>query len=161
MSEAYLCIEKDGISAFPNIGFGPDSNKSTKLFVEAISALKNTVGSQLNESLALLKNVYAECSETNWDGYDAPPISPNAYWETMSFIRLLPSWIPKPDILGGTDGEIILEWYKNSSRLFAISITGKNELIYAGLFGPYSRNGSTYFGNSIPEEIINYIQKIN
>lgn len=162
MSDAYLCTEKDGISGFPNIGFSSDSNKSTKLFAKAIGALRNTIsmGRPYADTIELLNSVFTESSEENWDGYDALPVTANAYWEARSLIEMLPSNLKMPDILGGTDGEIILEWYRDSRRLFAISITGKNELIFAGLIGPNSIRGTTYFGDSIPEEIIKYIQKI-
>lgn len=162
MKNAYLHVERDGIIGVPMMGFGPDSSTLKKLVAEIISHLRNTVtiGRPLSETLNLLKSVFKQCSVENWDGYGALPVTSGAYLEARSFIEQLPSWLPKPDILGGPDGEIILEWYRNSRRLFAISITGGNKLIFAGLFGPNSRRGATYFGDSIPEEIINYIQKV-
>lgn len=107
MSNASLCAERDGITGLTMIGFGPESSTLKKLFSEAIGTV--TIRRPLSETFNSLKRVYKKCSVKNWDGYDALPITPDAYWEAASFIKGLPSWLPKPDISGGPDGEIVLE----------------------------------------------------
>ena len=46
-----------------------------------------------------LFQVYQECSEENWDGYDAQLISKETYLEAEKLIRLLPSHIKEPEIV--------------------------------------------------------------
>ncbi len=163
MSKATLSADMDGIIGFAMRGFGPESRKTKELFFQAIDELRNTltIGRRVKENIGSLNEVYEKGSEENWDGYGAHTITPDAYWEARSFIEDLPSWLPRPDISGSPDGEIVFEWYENPSRLFAISVSGENQLIYAGLYGPNSIRGVTYFGDSIPEVIIDHIQKVD
>ena len=55
---------------------------------------------------------------------------------------------------------ITLEWYRGKRMLFSISLSGKNELVYAGLFGPNKVHGTEYFGSSIPKKVIENIQDL-
>ena len=45
-----------------------------------------------------LFEVYKECSEPDWDGYGASPISEEAYGEAFKIIDSLPSGINMPEI---------------------------------------------------------------
>ena len=50
---------------------------------------------------------------------------------------MLPSSLSVPnEITPEPDGSISLEWYRGKRMLFSISLSGKNELVYAGLFVP-------------------------
>jgi len=163
MSNATLCVDMDGTVGFAMRAVGPDSRKTIELFDEVLDELRNTlsIGRRVKEDIGSLNEVYQKCSVENWDGYGAHSITPEAYWEARSFIEDLPSWLPRPEISANPDGEIVFEWYENRSRLFAISVYGENELIFAGLYGPNSIRGATYFGGSIPEIVMDYIQKVN
>ncbi len=161
MSNATLCADMDGIIGFAMRGFGPESRKTEELFSQAIDEFENKVTSRVNENISSLDEVYQKCSVENWDGYGASSITPDAYWEARSFIEDLPSWLPRPDISGGPNGEIVFEWYENPSRLFAVSVSGGNQLIYAGLYGPNSIRGAKVFANSIPKVVIDHIQEVD
>ncbi|MFO7555680.1 MAG: hypothetical protein R6W88_10795 [Desulfobacterales bacterium] len=108
-----------------------------------------------------LSQVYQECAEENWDGYDARQISIETYLEAIKLIRLLPSHIKEPEIIPEPTGDIALEWYLGKNFIFVISVGGNNVITYAGLFGGTSKtHGTEFFGNKLPKTIIENIQRL-
>lgn len=108
-----------------------------------------------------LYEIYRECSEANWDGYDAIPMSKNTYFEAIKLIELLPSYLPEPEIMPEPTGEIAFEWYKGKQFVFVISVGGKNIITYAGLFGKSSKtHGTEYFADNLPLVIIENIKRL-
>ena len=98
----------------------------------------------------------------NWDGYGAAPVSEQTLKETYKFISLLPSSVPIPEeISADADGDILIEWYKDTAHLFTLTISANKTISYAGLFGPYSKvHGTEYFDYKIPQSILENIRKI-
>jgi hypothetical protein len=112
-------------------------------------------------ALEELEKVYEECSEANWDGYGAIPISRETYSEARKLLRMIPSFLPRPDISAEPDGEIALEWYKEKYSVFVISVGGNNLITYAGLFGKSNRtHGTEYFSDELPEIIRQCIRRL-
>jgi hypothetical protein len=112
-------------------------------------------------ALEQLNETYEECLEEDWDGYNANPISREAYLEAINFLEMLPFSLPIPDILPEPDGGIGLEWYKKGNYVFIASVSGNNTINYAGLFGESNEiHGKEYFGDSIPNVIIESIQRL-
>jgi len=108
-----------------------------------------------------LFQIYQECSVNNWDGYDAQPISNEAYLEAEKLIRLLPPNIKKPEFIPEPTGEIAFEWYQGKRFIFVISVGGNNLITYAGLFGNTSKiHGTEYFGAKLPNIIIDNIKRL-
>ncbi len=117
---------------------------------------------KLNEMQQELSELFVECSEKDWDGYDANPLTERAYLEARRFIQSL-SFIPSfpiPEIVPEPSGEIGFEWYKENRQVFIASVSGKNELVYAGLFGPNKVHGTEYFGDSLPSIIIANLKRL-
>lgn len=112
-------------------------------------------------ALESLDEVYEECSEANWDGYDAAPISLEAYFEASKLLRMIPSSYPMPDILPEPDGGIGLEWYKDRAFSFVISVTAKNIITYVGLFGKNNETyGTEYFTFSVPKIVLDSLRRL-
>ncbi len=79
--------------------------------------------------------IYIECSELGWDGYDALPLSPESFLHASTFIELIPVWAPRPDLVPSPDGWISFEWRSLMNRI--LSVTPENRiLIYAAALGP-------------------------
>jgi len=72
--------------------------------------------------LEILSEVKTECSEPNWDGYDAAAIDDNSYKNAINFISLLPVYFPIPDIRVDPDGEVSFEWYEDKRNVFSVSV---------------------------------------
>ncbi len=114
------------------------------------------------ENLILsLREVFEECSEPNWDGYDAAPISKKAYLEALKVLEHLPLTLPLPEIVPEASGEIGMEWYREKGYVFVISLAGDGSITYAGIFGKGNRtHGDERFIESLPQEVISNIQRL-
>lgn len=119
----------------PNLGgtlikfFNPEETKSVYL-----DDRRFVVGSFEELEIELLK-VYFECSEENWDGYGAEPISEDVIFEALEFLKLIPEHIPKPEIVPEPEGEIGFEWDYGDDSIFVASVKGTGIVAYAGLLG--------------------------
>lgn len=114
-----------------------------------------------DSALKNLDEVYDECSAENWDGYDAQPISREAYFEASKLLRILPNSFPMPDILPEPGGGIGLEWYKNKGFSFVVSVSGKNIITYVGLFGKNNEAyGTEDFTDSVLKVILNSLKRL-
>lgn len=161
MSTAIPCTECNSISNFPSIGFGTEFLGLKKYYDSVVCELRKaeTLG-RLDDALHSLDEVFSECSEEGWDGYGANPINEASYIEARKFIESLPltSSIPMPEIIPEPGGEIGFEWSKGKRQVFVASFSGKNEIVYAGLFGTNKTHGTEYFGDSIPSKIMDNLK---
>jgi hypothetical protein len=163
MSLALTYDDSPSYRAYPvNTGRSDDSNKLKEIFVDLLDHFGEpvSVGWPIGEMLDSLSDTYDECSHPNWDGYDALPLTENAYEEARRFIQLLPTTIQHPEIVPEPSGEIGFEWRKGRRRIFAISIDGRNKLTYAGIFGSNKTHGTEYFGDTLPSVIIDNLKRI-
>jgi hypothetical protein len=112
-------------------------------------------------ALRNLDEVYDECSGADWDGYNAQPITREAYFEASKLLRILPNAYPMPDILPEPDGGIGLEWYKDKGFSFVLSVNGQNIITYVGRFGDKNHfYGMESYKDSVPEIILNGLQRL-
>ncbi len=100
--------------------------------------------------------IYIECSEPGWDGYDAAPLSKDSFFHASSFIDLIPVWAPRPDLVPSPDGWISFEWRSLMNRI--LSVTPENRvLIYAAALGPqnvhYGRVSLEEYREKLPSNI--------
>lgn len=119
-----------------------------------------TIGRPIEEAFQSLLELYKDCSEKNWDGYGANPVSKDSISEALDFIQSLPSSFPVPQILAEPSGEIGLEWHKGKRLIFAISFSGRNMIAYAGIFGSNKIHGTEYFIDSIPSIVIENLRRL-
>ncbi len=163
MSTATLCTDCFSIWNFPSIGFGPEVKALKRYYEEDIvNELKKTETlGHLDVALQSLNEVFEECSEEGWDGYDALPITEEAYFATIKLIKSLPvTAFPMPEVVPESSGEIGLEWYRRKRLVFTVSVSGSNEIIYAGLFGTNKAHGTECFGDSLPLVILENLKRL-
>lgn len=162
MSIPIPCTDCTSISVSPTIGFGSVFNTLKKFYDEAISEWRKaeTLG-RLDEILSSLDELCRDCSLEGWDGYDAPPIAEDTCDEAKRFIRGLPVNFPMPEIVPEPNGGIGLEWSKGNRLIFVASVSGKNEIVYAGLFGMNKNHGTEYFSDTLPPVIIENLKRLN
>jgi hypothetical protein len=163
MSTATLRTDCFSIWNFSSIGFGPEVKALKRYYEEDIvSELKKaeTLG-HLDEVLQSLNEVFEECSEEGWDGYDALPLTEEAYYATIKLIKSLPvTSFPMPEVTPESNGEIGLEWFRGKSQVFNASVSGRNEIVYAGLFGANKVHGTEYFGDFLPLAILENLKRL-
>jgi len=131
------------------------------LFVEEmLEDCSQSVVISASESLKELYDVWEECGFENWDGYGAKPVDIDSFNETERFIRALPTTVDKPEISVDPDGEISLEWYLEPRKVFSVSIGKRNEIKYAGLYGPNKTYGREYFDYEIPKTVFDNLDRL-
>lgn len=100
-------------------------------------------------------DTFRKYQESNWDGYDAAPVSEAACAEAILFLRKLPSTIPSPDVIPNPDGDVSLEWYLDQRLLFVATFSGTGVIAFAGVFGRGSKvHGTEFFTESIPSSVV-------
>lgn len=119
---------------------------------EALSGKVTTVVDELLD-------VYTECSEPDWDGADALPVSTESLEAAGCFLLSLPHGFPMPEVSADAQGEIHLEWFASPRRLLTISF-GSNALHYAGRFGAGTVRGREALGLPVPESLIVNIRRV-
>lgn len=160
MSQAISCTDCTSTAIFGGENaFTQDFRKIYEHTIKAFQGNTDTFARPKNTCEELLSSIYHECSEENWDGYDALPVDRAALYYARLFIQNLPLHISVPtDISADTDGHIVMEWRKHNGLVFVISFSGNGELHYAGILGVHKPRGLSYFINSIPKDLLEKIQ---
>lgn len=114
------------------------------------------------EALEELWDVWQECSQRNWDGFDALPVEQETYRAAYRLIESLPLGFPRPAIGAEPDGQLTLEWRKSARRTLSVSVDPDGYLHFAGVYGCDRRYGSlTYFVSSVvPKELIHLVREL-
>lgn len=145
-------------------GFGDSSREIVKGIKREIAQMWGsesiTFGRPLDDALISLLEIYNECFQSAWDGYDAAAISEDAYEEAKKIINLLPSAIPMPEIVAEPTGDIGFEWRRDKGQVFVISVGGKHRITYAGIFSGNKVHGSEYFEETLPLAIIQHLRRL-
>lgn len=164
MSSASPCIDDcTSIVNISSIGFGDDFARLMIMYENFIQDFKEseTIGRPQKNALTSLEEIIVECSAEGWDGYDAAPVSDDAYDEAKRLLESLPlATFPMPEIVPEPDGGIGLEWYKGKRQVFVVSLRRMNEIVYAGLYGLSRTYGTEYFGTSLPRVIIDNLKRL-
>jgi len=111
----------------------------------------------LREELA---EVWEECSEPDWDAYNAIPVTWDTYQNAHQFLLSLPLGIPIPSLGAEPDGHITFEWHRAPRRTLSVSITPDDQLHYAALLGPGRTCGSEPFFGDVPQRILDLIRDV-
>jgi hypothetical protein len=162
MTTAIPCIDCTSITNYPRVGIGPESDTVGRMFVKIDhDNMTITLRSRV-ELLSKLNEIYENYSKPDWDGYGASPITDSVYFEGEKLIRALPidPVFPMPEIIAEPTGEIAFEWYKEKRQVLILSISGKNEIVYSGLFGVNKSHGTEYFADSLPLTIMNLLGRL-
>lgn len=102
-----------------------------------------------------------EYAEDGWDGYGAQPIRADTARHAEQFVSMLPAYLPAPDILPESDGEISFDWWFGPNAQFSISIGPSGTLTYAGLIGKgVRRYGSEPLGQNVSPHILSSIEDL-
>ena len=146
-----------------NTGSSACSEHIFEVVKETIEHLREPVSQQKPDRLySELDGIFLECSEKNWDGYDAAPISTAAISEAGLFLSILPSMLPLPEIVPEPTGALGFEWNFGKNKVFAVSVKGNHSIAYAGLLGAGSKiSGIEVYSESIPSIIIESIQRVS
>jgi hypothetical protein len=107
-----------------------------------------------------LSQVYEECLDPNWDGYNALPITEETFRLTRELLEALPLSTPPPSFGAEPDGHITLEWYSSPRRTLSVSVSPEGELHYAALLGESKAYGTEPFFGDAPKVIVDLIHRV-
>jgi len=98
-----------------------------------------------------LADVWEECSEPNWDGYNALPVSRDSFRNAQRLLLTLPLGTKLPSIGAIPNGNIALEWHHSRRRSLTVTVSPDGDLHYAALLGPGRTCGTEpFFGEESP-----------
>lgn len=115
------------------------------------------IESLIREELA---DVWIDCSEADWDGYGAVPVTWDTYQLARRFLLSLPVGTQIPCIGAEPDGHITLEWHHAPRRTLSVSISPDGDLYYAALLGPGRTCGTEPFFGEVPKRILDLIRDV-
>jgi hypothetical protein len=112
----------------------------------------------MEKLLLELDDIKKECSESDWDGYGALPISKKAINYVGQFILLLPN-LTLPELSPMPNGRMGLEWTNKDNDLL-LSINKKGRLYYTYLSKDEEEMKSySFVKNGISDELLKLIEK--
>ena len=114
-----------------------------------------------NDITSDLMEISNDCSQSDWDGYEAMAVTSNEINIARKFLSMLPESIKTPEVSPDPDGAISFNWGEGHDLLFSVSPTN-NLLFYAGIFP----NGAKTHGqipdyDEIPKEITIILSRFN
>ena len=107
-----------------------------------------------------LYQLYQECQEPNWDGYDALPVTEEVFEMAYQLLEALPLSTPLPSFGAEPDGDITLEWHRSPKRTLSVSVNPEGELHYAALLGDSKAYGTEPFFGEAPRAIVDLIHRV-
>ncbi len=138
-----------------------ESQAVRKQIQDAKRHVRAVASSMQSLAYPTLEDVMLQCSQRNWDGYHAKPISRLVYERARAFLDALPMSLPAPDIVPEPDGEIAFEWDRGANHIFSVSIGEATGVHFAGLFGSgVERHGVEPFDGLVSPEILSYINRL-
>lgn len=126
----------------------------------------NVIGSRsTTESLTRpvfteLFDAFLDARESNWDGYDAEPVSAEALSQTERFLRLVLGKFPPPTAAASPTGSLTLEWINAVDRRLVVAFRGDEQIAYAAIYGTETIHGCASFIRDIPLEIARQLDRI-
>ncbi len=127
-------------------------------YAEVISA--KPVSTASGPLLAELDSLMLDCSEPDWNGYDANPISFDAYSAAKDLIKNLPPGFPTPSLAPDPDGLVTFEWRTGQRRIVLATVHPDFQISYAAIFGEAKQHGSEPFFGELPSSVRELVSRI-
>lgn len=107
-----------------------------------------------------LAEVWEECSQPDWDAYDALPVSWESLINARRLLLALPLGTKLPSIGAIPCGHISLEWHHSRRRTLSVTVDEDGDLHYAALLGPGRICGTEPFFDEAPQIILDLIARV-
>lgn len=117
-------------------------------------------GARLDGVFHELEDMKRQASTPNWDGYGAQPIREEALEEARAVLEILPSEFSLPEPSVEPDGSIGLEWHARPGWTYVLSVSGRGELEYAGIFGESETHGKELFRGVLPPLVSEHLRRL-
>lgn len=161
---AYICeVSRENPVVYEGSwGVSEDAEKLRAESDEVKQSFARTIsfGERLSQILEALLEARQEYSKDNWDGYGARAISEASFENALRVALSLPTDIPVPEVDVVPSGQVAFIWSQGKRQVFSMIIGNGKELSYAGLFGVTKTYGIEYFGDGIPNTILDNINRV-
>jgi len=107
-----------------------------------------------------LAEVWEECSEPDWDAYNALPVSWDSVANAQRLLLVLPLGTKLPSVGAVPTGNISLEWHHSRRRSLTVTVSPEGDLHYAALLGPGRTCGTEPFFDEAPQIILDLIARV-
>lgn len=139
MSQFRYCENCPTTMDLPGFGLSEESLLLRSQYVEGIHTDSKTAQAgrykRISEVLEKLIDIYSDCSDAGWDGYNAQVIGESALIDAANLYSILPTDVENPEVTPEPDGGIGFEWYINNWNTLSLSVQGDKIIVYSGLFG--------------------------
>jgi len=163
MTRVYTPLRPTSSFAFlDNFGVSDDASAVENEYWEILADLfqSQTIARVYRQTISVFDKAIKESSIDNWDGCGAKALDTLAWSKAFRFAALLPTNVPVPDIYVDPDGEATFEWYVAPRQVFSVTVRGNGELVYAGIFGASTTDGTEYLDSELPEVILDNIYRV-
>ena len=117
------------------------------------SYLNEKMNNEKSSPESEIQRVRDKCSQPNWDGCGAAPVSDGSVEKALVLIRTL-SMDTLPTGYGADpDGCIALEWHHSTASTLSVSVSSGGTLHWAAIIGPVKWHGMSLFDGYQPEVI--------
>jgi hypothetical protein len=151
----------------PTLQPGSAASQAAKTIWDAIQSIQSwrersvALFGRKQVALSELSELVAECSEQDWDGYDANPASAVAAAYAEEFVRALPEGVPIPEFAVDPDGSIALDWIESRYRRLSVSVGESRRLPFAWMDGSERGYGVARFdGEVVPDRLLIEIERV-
>lgn len=124
------------------------------------SASQQAGDSELATVVRELEALIEGASTPNWDGYGAQPARPGAVEEARTVLRILPRECLAPQPCVEPDGSVGLEWHVRPGWTYVLTVSGRGQIEYAGLFGDGETHGRERLGESLPPLVAEHLRRV-
>lgn len=107
-----------------------------------------------------LAETWQECSQPDWDGYNALPVTADSFANATRLLLSLPLGTQLPSIGAIPSGHISLEWHHSRRRTLTVTVDEVGDLHYAALLGPGRVCGTEPFFDEMPTIILDLIARV-
>jgi hypothetical protein len=124
--------------------------------IEAGQSAETLQGRAIRE----LEDTFLDCRCGNWDGHGASAVRDAGFLQAKEFLALAVRRFPAPTASAMPGGSLTLEWIASPSRRFMVSLSGDDQIAYAGVFGSATVQGTATFVNDVPMEISKHLVRL-
>ena len=111
--------------------------------------------------MSKLSQITKECARVNWDYYGALPVDEVNASMARIFLQVIPDDIPLPDFEVDPDGEVVFDWYDETSGIFSVSISEDGTLSFDRFSGKEKTRGQVQLDtNGMPGIILDFLQRM-
>ena len=145
-----------------------DVNRGSSPIADEIAKAVENLGRYIHKSYAgaeplirsELYELIEECSEPDWDGYDAVPVSSDSILAARKFLLSLPLGTRLPSVGLLPSGNVTLEWQHSRRRSLTISFSPEGDIHYAALLGAGRQSGTEPFYGDVSATILSLLERI-